>query len=215
MIHLTNQYFEIVSFQPYAAEIITSCAQVSHTKTTSEPKNISDPEEFIKKLIGWGHLSPFEHVCAQIKIVTNRAIANELVRHRHCAFTQESTRYCNYYDELIIISPLWFKDDIYTGLFDPGNNMPGIKEHREYVRYMDDMHMYYRKLIDRGVPQEQARGVLPLDIATSLIITTNLREWMSIFKLRCDKASHPQMVELMTKIKEEFVKRLPWFEYAV
>jgi thymidylate synthase (FAD) len=69
-------------------------------------------------------------------------------------------------------------------------------------------------MIRSGIPAEQARGILPLDTATTLVMTANLREWISVFKLRCDKASHPQMVELMTKIKEEFVKRLPWFEYA-
>lgn len=215
MIHLTNQYFEMISFPQNAAKNITSCAQVSHTKTESESKNISDSEEFVKKLIRWGHMSPFEHVSAQVKIVTNRAIANELVRHRHCAFTQESTRYCNYYDELFIVKPLWFKEAIYTGLVDYGDLMPEIRGRREYLSRMDDIHMYYRKLINQGVPQEQARGVLPLDTATSLIMTTNLREWISIFKLRCNKASHPQMVELMSKIRDEFVKRLPWLEDAL
>lgn len=202
MIHITNQYFEMISIPipNNIASIIASYARVSHAKTASESKDISNPEEFIKKLISWGHMSPFEHVCINVKIVTNRAIANELVRHRHCAFTQESTRYCNYYDELLLIKPLWLE---------PGEGW------REYVRNMDNIHIYYRNLINRGVPQEQARGVLPLDTATTLIMTANLREWISVFKLRCDKASHPQMVELMSKIRDEFVKRLPWLEEAV
>lgn len=197
MICITDQYFENLSIPVpnNIAEVIASYARVSHAKTTSESKEISNPEEFIKKLISWGHMSPFEHICISVKIVTNRAIANELVRHRHCAFTQESTRYCNYYDELLLIKPLWLE---------PGAGW------REYVRNMDDIHVYYRSLINRGVPAEQARGILPLDTATTLIMTANLREWISVFKLRCDKASHPQMVELMTKIRDKFVKRLPW-----
>ena len=202
MIHITNQYFETLSIPVpnNIAEVIASYAQVSHAKTASESKDISNPEDFVRKLISWGHMSPFEHICINVKIVTNRAIANELVRHRHCAFTQESTRYCNYYDELTLIKPLWLE---------PGEGW------REYMRNMDNIHIYYRNLINRGVPQEQARGILPLDTATTLIMTANLREWISVFKLRCDKASHPQMVELMTKIKEEFVNRLPWLKDAL
>lgn len=202
MIQITNQYFENLSIPVpnNIAEVITSYAQVSHVKTESRSKDISDPEKFVKKLINLGHMSPFEHICVSVRIVTNRAIANELVRHRHCAFTQESTRYCNYYDELTLIKPLWIE---------PGEGW------REYVRNMDNIHMYYRNLINCGVPQEQARGILPLDTATTLIMTTNLREWISVFKLRCDVASHPQMVELMSKIRDEFVKRLPWLEEAL
>lgn len=217
MICITNQYFEELSIPVpnNIAEIIALCAKVSHTKTTSESKDISNPEEFVKKLISWGHMSPFEHVSASVKIITNRAIANELVRHRHCAFTQESTRYCNYYRRLTVIKPLWLKKVTHTDLFDHSDLTPEVKEYQEYMEHLEDIHQYYRKLIDYGVPQEQARGILPLDTATSLIMTANLREWISIFKLRCDKASHPQMVELMSKIRDEFVRRLPWLEEAV
>lgn len=203
MIHVTNQYFENLSIPVpnNIAEAIASYAQVSHAKTASKSKKMSDPEKFVKKLISWGHMSPFEHICISVKIVTNRAIANELVRHRHCAFTQESTRYCNYYDVLTLIRPLWIEF--------------GTAEWREYMDNMNDIHMYYRNLINRGVPQEQARGILPLDTATTLIMTANLREWISVLKLRCNKASHPQMVELMSKIRDEFVKRLPWLKEAL
>ena len=83
------------------------------------------------------------------------------------------------------------------------------------MRNMDNIHIYYRNLINRGIPAEQARGILPLDTATTLIMTANLREWISVFKLRCDAASHPQMIELMSGIKKEFIKRLPWLKEAV
>ena len=203
MIQITNQYFKILSIPVpnNIAEVIASYAQVSHAKTESGSKDISNPEKFVKKLISWGHMSPFEHVCISVRIVTNRAIANELVRHRHCAFTQESTRYCSYYDGLTLIKPLWIEF--------------GTAEWREYMDNMNDIHVYYRKLINRGVPQEQARGVLPLDTATTLIMTANLREWISVFKLRCNKASHPQMVELITKLRNQFIFRLPWLEEAL
>ena len=41
------------------------------------------------------HTSTFEHKVFSIEILTDRAIANEIIRHRHTAFTQESTRYVN------------------------------------------------------------------------------------------------------------------------
>lgn len=199
---LINQSYKILDFPWLATNIIANSARVSHMSQNgySNAENV----EFIKKLIMWGHLSPFEHCSARVKITTNRAIANELVRHRHCAFTQESTRYCQY-DDLTVIRPGWLD-------FSLEKNKFTIKR---YMEYLDETQSLYRYMIKSGVPAEQARGILPLDTATTLIMTANLREWISIFKLRCDKASHPQMVELMIKIKEEFIKRLPWLEEAL
>lgn len=202
LMKLINQSYQILDFPWLATNIIANSARVSHMSQNrySNTENV----EFIKKLIMWGHLSPFEHCSAQVKITTNRAIANELVRHRHCAFTQESTRYCQY-DDLTVIRPGWLD-------FSLEKNKFTIKR---YMEYLDETQSLYRYMIKSGVPAEQARGILPLDTATTLVMTANLREWISVFKLRCDAASHPQMIELMIKIKEEFVKRLPWFEYAV
>lgn len=199
---LINQSYKILDFPRLATNIIANSARVSHMSQNgySNAENV----EFIKKLIMWGHLSPFEHCSARVKITTNRAIANELVRHRHCAFTQESTRYCQY-DDLTVIRPGWLD-------FSLEKNKFTIKR---YMEYLDETQSLYRYMIKSGIPAEQARGILPLDTATTLVMTANLREWISVFKLRCDAASHPQMIELMSKIREEFVTRLPWFEYAV
>lgn len=202
LMKLINQSYQILDFPWLATNIIANSARVSHMSQNrySNTENV----EFIKKLIMWGHLSPFEHCSAQVKITTNRAITNELVRHRHCAFTQESTRYCQY-DDLTVIRPGWLD-------FSLEKNKFTIKR---YMEYLDETQSLYRYMIKSGIPAEQARGILPLDTATTLVMTANLREWISVFKLRCDAASHPQMIELMSKIKEEFVTRLPWFEYAV
>ena len=199
---LINQSYQILDFPWLATNIIADSARVSHMSQNrySNAENV----EFIKKLIMWGHLSPFEHCSAQVKITTNRAIANELVRHRHCAFTQESTRYCQY-DDLTVIRPGWLD-------FSLKKNKFTIKR---YMEYLDETQSLYRYMINSGIPAEQARGILPLDTATTLVMTTNLREWISVFKLRCDVASHPQMIELMSKIREEFVTRLPWLKEAV
>ena len=42
---------------------------------------------------------------------------------------------------------------------------------------------------------------------TELVVKASLQEWKHIFELRCDKAAHVQMRELMIPLQEEF-KRL-------
>lgn len=202
LMKLINQSYQILDFPRLATNIIANSARVSHMSQDrySNTENV----EFIKKLIMWGHLSPFEHCSAQVKITTNRAIANELVRHRHCAFTQESTRYCQY-DDLTVIRPNWMDFSLVIS-----NSVV-----HKYTEYLSEVQSLYDHMINSGIPAEQARGILPLDTATTLVMTANLREWISVFKLRCDAASHPQMIELMSGIKKEFIERLPWLEEAL
>lgn len=62
-----------------------------------------------------------EHISLTIKFITDRGVANEIVRHRIGSYAQESTRYCNYNkdkfgNEITVI------DHGYTGA---GNVFPG------------------------------------------------------------------------------------------
>jgi len=45
------------------------------------------------------HESVIEHSLITVRFVFDRGISHEMVRHRLCAFSQESTRYCNYAKE--------------------------------------------------------------------------------------------------------------------
>ena len=53
------------------------CGRVSHQ---SEAR---DAEQFIRRIIALGHESVLEHVSLTFHIICDRAIQNELVRHRH------------------------------------------------------------------------------------------------------------------------------------
>ena len=150
---------------------IERCGRVSHL---SEPKG--NPEEFVRMLIKRGHESVLEHVSLTFHIICDRAIQNELVRHRHTSFTVESTRYVNYH-ELEVINP--FPNDDFA------------KAH--WAKMMSEVEKNYRLFIDVGVKPEIARSVLPLCLKSELYMTANLREWRHILKLRTSKAAHPQM----------------------
>jgi thymidylate synthase (FAD) len=41
------------------------------------------------------------------------------------------------------------------------------------------------------------------------VVTANFREWRHIFKLRCSKAAHPQMREIMIPLLEEVKETIP------
>jgi len=152
-------------------------------------------KKFLKKLMDWGHESVLEHEKITVRIICDRGITHEIVRHRLAAYTQESTRYCNYSGEIKFIQPLFFKK--------------GTKEYDLWYQSCKIAAESYTNLIQLGVTPEAARSVLPNSLKTEIIVTYNLREWRHVFKMRCQKAAHPQMREIMIPLLKEFQKQIP------
>ena len=119
------------------------------------------------------------------KFTISRGIANEFVRHRVFSFAQESTRYCNYSKdrfggELTFIRPEWLKGE-------------GIDLEAESI-WLNAMAMsedYYFDLVNLGVKPQNARGVLPLDLKTELIMTGTTDQWEAFWDLRMREITGP------------------------
>lgn len=153
-------------------------------------------EDFIKRILKSGHESVIEHEKITVRIVCDRAVANEIVRHRIGSYSQESTRYCNYNLRGIrFIKPFFFNED------DPS--------YRVWVSAMRACEKAYKKLIKLGATPEEARSVLPLSLATEIVITYNLRQWRHFFRLRCSPRAHPQMREITIPLLKEFQRLIP------
>lgn len=177
----------------------------------SEPKG--DPEGFIRMLLKRGHESVLEHSMLSVRFITNRGVTHELVRHRLCAFSQESTRYVNYEGKgCAFIRPVWC-DGHLLGKWDSTlrKNSPGQEElHNElsstdfrWLTAMLNCEDTYMFLLSRGWRPEQAREVLPNSTKTEIVMTANAREWRHIFKLRTAPAAHPEMRRIMIPLLEE------------
>lgn len=72
-------------------------------------------------------------------------------------------------------------------------------------KYLDTLHnseYNYIKLSELGLKPEEARGVLPLDLKTELIVTGTTEQWHDFFKLRCAKSAHPDIQEIANNIKK-------------
>ena len=153
----------------------------------------SSAAPFVRNIIARGHESVLEHISITVRFVTDRAIANELVRHRIAAYSQESTRYCNYKDKIEFIYPKNVSD----------------KQLQLIMEACACAATTYQTLIADGATPEVARDVLPLCTKTELIATYNLREWRHILRLRTDKAAHPKMRELMQTLLQFFQGLVP------
>lgn len=183
-----KQQVELLNPQSYE-ELTEKIEIAGRVCYQSEPKG--DPEKFIRMIIKRGHESVLEHGSLTFKVRTNRAIANEIVRHRLASYSQESTRYVKY-------------DDIE---FIPGDRLGGS--------YAEDMmtriEEAYNFLIGQEFKAEEARDILPNATATTLVMTMNFRELRHFLKLRLDKAAHPQIRELAGMILEILKDKYPVF----
>lgn len=152
---------------------------------------------FVHMILKRGHESVIEHASMTVRFIVDRGVSHELVRHRLAAFSQESTRYCNYgkSGEVTFILPcFWGEDDRRMKLW--GGAMGQAEAH-------------YLELLRLGTQPQEARSVLPNSLKTEIVMTCNLREWRHVFRLRTSKAAHPQMREVMVPLLTEVQMRIP------
>lgn len=150
---------------------IETIAQIASICYDSDPRN---PLGLVKHLYRNGHHSVFEHIYFTFKIEgISRACSHQLVRHRHCSFTQRSQRYCSE-DDFGYVTPPTIK---------------GSEESDLYTRSMNALDWDYALLTEAGVANEDARYVLPNACETSLYLSCNLRELIHMSNERlCSKA---------------------------
>ena len=180
--------------------------EAGRTCYKSEDKITDDSaDQFIRRLIKSGHESVLEHENLSVRFIVDRGVSHELVRHRLCAFSQESTRYVDYDKHgLTFIKPPWVY--VQSGIYDEHI----MSFNNEWLMAMAESAKSYHRLIAfyNWSPQ-QARAVLPNSLKTELVMTANLREWRHVLRLRASKAAHPQMQEVMRPLLTYMNNHLP------
>jgi thymidylate synthase (FAD) len=178
----------------------------------SEDKMTDDSaSKFVSMVIKRGHESVIEHESLSVRFIVDRGVTHEMVRHRLVAFSQESTRYCDYSgDGVYFIVPPWvnIEPGQWTETVDHWPSEPNNID-MEWFLAMLQSECRYNELRRKGWTPQQARSVLPNSLKTEIVMTTNLREWRHVLKLRTSHAAHPQMREIMVPLLEEFTILLP------
>ena len=182
---------------PDYQQMLTHTELAARTCYKSEDK-IKDGSavELIKRLIASGHHSVLEHQSISVRFICDRGVSHELVRHRLCSFSQESTRYCNYAGdkfgrELTFIRPMFFFGDDLT--------------YQIWSDAMFAVESAYFDLLKEGASPQEARSVLPNSLKTDIVVTANIRQWRTMFEQRCAPAAHPQMRQVMLALLRRFL----------
>lgn len=216
-----------------AQDIYKKIESAGRTCYKSEDKITDESaEKFVRALIKRGHEAMLEHASMTVKFITDRGISHEMVRHRIASYAQESTRYCNYSNdkfgkEITVIQPCFFDDipitirqsivDYYLDGY--LKELPVARDLTDHEKAFAEWYMTckrcengYFAMLGYGCTPQEARGVLPTDLKTEIVVTANMREWRHILNLRAvgtTGAPHPQMVEVMRPLLMELRVKLP------
>lgn len=159
-------------------------------RTCYQSQSKGNPEKFIKMIINNGHESVLEHASLSFVIRTNRNITHEIVRHRLASYSQESTRYIAYKNDIEFIPSF---------------------EDKTYYDFLENAEKQYKRMLQNSVRPEIARDILPGCLATTIVVTMNIRELRHFLKLRMFKNAHPQIRELSAKIFNIIKEKYPIF----
>lgn len=203
--NLIKPSHEILNYSQNALELIELAGRTCYK---SEDKITEDSAaKFVYMVTKRGHHSVIEHASVTVKIICGRGVTHEIVRHRLASYSQESTRYCNYKGGVTFIIPPWV--DIYPGEYDFLTDSPLKKTDWVWYISMLKAERDYKGLLNLNWSPQQARSVLPNSLKTEIVMTANVREWRHIFTLRCSKASHPQMREVMIPLLHSMREVIP------
>lgn len=125
---------------------------------------------------------PYEGIITA-KFICDIGLSRELLRHRQMSFMEQSTRYTDLTD---------------TPMIDPYYESISGESFVLSVDYQQALS-WYNSMIERGIPKQYARYVLPLGTATVLYMTGTISQWKQVLALRLGKGAHPEMRKLMQK----------------
>lgn len=151
--------------------------------------------KLIGKVLSSGHSSVIEHAVFSLALRNVSVYVEQFfIEHRLASFTVKSRRYVDFAGQGYYIPP----------------ELDGAA--REfYCAYMDALFAAYKKLLECGVPREDARFILPYSLCSSFYCTVNARELVNMLaQMKSGRGSAvPELKELARQLEEQLVALFP------
>ncbi|MEM2147890.1 MAG: FAD-dependent thymidylate synthase [Candidatus Bathyarchaeia archaeon] len=182
-------------------ELLCGAAALTSTKSGNpsdifESINLEKARQTVKRVTGYGHASVIEHASFTFSIEeVSRAMTHQLVRHRIASYTQQSQRYVTY-------------DTLKQYVIPPSIN-DNSEAKKIFDKALESVSEAYNKLLQAGVPKEDARYILPNAAKTNIVVTMNARELRHFFNLRCCARSQWELREVAIEMLRQVKKIAP------
>lgn len=168
----------LLRYTPNPEELVAQSARLCYSAVSivdlEKEIESNDQSGFIEKLADMRHLSPFEHINFTFGVEgVSRALSHQLVRHRLASYSQQSQRFVDFQ-----------KHNKSFGFVVPQSVVDkGFKDW--FSDKMSCVHEWYQRLVENGIPPEDARFILPNACETKIVVTMNARELLHFFQHRC------------------------------
>ena len=179
-------YVKLLACTPDAAKVVASAAKLCYSPSSAvdimDGLDKDKVASFLKTLNEAGHMSPFEHASFSFAVDgISRVATHQLVRHRVASYSQQSQRYVGMNSNECVIPP----------------TVKDIPEAAElFEKQTDAAWQCYDRLVELGVPKEDARFILPHGAETRIVLTMNARELHHFFALRLCRRAQWEIREL-------------------
>lgn len=182
-----------------ASDFITYCARVSNP---SNQLNTLTAPRLLAYCIKNGHWSIFEQASMTVEIVTSRAVAAQILRHRSFCFQEYSQRYA----VALEMEPVELRTQDLKNRQASGDVFNQEWATNAVADVTFKAWNLYRELISQGVSRETARMILPLCTQTTMYMTGSVRSWIHYFEQRCAKGTQKEHREIAVSIRDTIFK---------
>lgn len=186
-------HVELLYHTPDPERAIATAARLCYAPVGAAELMETMPEERVKSVLttimSSGHFSTLEHASYTFAIDgVSRALTHQLVRHRIASFNQQSQRYVKFKDGVAVVKP--------------ASVTASPEAEAVFDEAIEACVTAYRKLLDAGVPAEDARYLLPNAAESKIVVTMNVRELLHFFSLRCCNRAQWEIREMAHRMLE-------------
>lgn len=184
---------KLLAYTPNPDELCSIAARTCYSADV--PSEIEPNLNILRKVIQSGHTSVLEHASFTFAIEgISRACSHQLVRHRMASYSQQSQRYVKM-DGFEYVTPESIKNHEKTWDETGKTDME-----KWFTNAMESLSEFYQHMVSDGIPEEDARYILPNACNTNLVMTMNARSLLNFFAHRCCVRSQWEIRELANEM---------------
>lgn len=203
LVSVTTPLIELEGQQTTPEGLIAYCARVS-----SPHQESADYAKLLAYCIHNRHWSIFEMADMTVEIVTSRAIAPQILRHKSFSFQEFSMRYAKAQAVEHYAPRRQDAKNRQNSLDDlPAETVAWFDEAQEKVAAAG-MELYEAAL-EKGIAKECARVLLPLGTQTKLYMKGSVRSWIHYLEVRTDPATQKEHRDIADEIRKIFTSQFP------
>lgn len=187
---------------------------VQQSVLSTETEQLARQYALLERLFRRGHWGPFEHPQITLAIEgISRSCMAQLTRHRHASFDVQSMRYVDFSDSTDpAATPSSLTDGGHFSRETGQVALDGVSS--EYARdsYEDlvaDAFDWYERMVEHGVPKEDARFVLPIGTRVNLTVSMNARMLLHVEDMRKKADAQWEIREMTEMVHDEFADWMP------